>query len=432
MYRILLALPALMLTPVMVSAQDNQVEDEAAAAELAAPLEQRAEDIIAALRGDMAYNAVFAQSFRDQIPEEQFLGLQAQIESQFGPLLGIENVTPTSENAADVTIRFERGIATTAMQLEAAEPNYVAGFLFRGVEPYNDTVEALEADIAALPGDIGVLVAPVGGGEPLLAYNADMPLGLGSAFKLYVLSALTQSIAAGERSWDDVVPLSQESFPSGILHDWPEDSPVTLHTLATLMISISDNTATDELIAVLGREAIEAEVAASGHSNPELMQPFMNTRELFILKSGGAAGIDAFRAASIEDRREILNGLSGVDRSEADIMAAFTSGPNAIDIEWFSTPNDMAAIFDRLRLSGDDIALGVMGVNTAVPDSELEHWNYVGFKGGSEPGVLNYSYVLQDLEGDWSVVTMSWNNPEAEVDEQQLDLIAVRAIALAR
>ena len=354
------------------------------------------------------------------------------MEAQFGSIIGIEEITATSDTIADVSIRFERGLANTGMQLEAAAPNYVSGFLFRGVEPINDSVDALQADLAALPGEVGVLIAPLGGGEPILAHNEDMPLGLGSTFKLYVLSALVQSIAAGEHSWDDVVPLTQESFPSGVLQDWPEGSPLTLHSLATLMISISDNTATDELIAVLGREAIEAEVAASGHSNPGLMQPFMSTRELFVLKSGDEASIEAYRAASTEERRQMLDALNDVDRPESAIMAAFSNGPVAIDLEWFASANDIARIFDRLRSSGDDIALGVMGANPSVPDAELSNWDYVGFKGGSEPGVLNFSYLLQDPEGNWSVVTLGWNNPDAEVDLQQLNLIAMRAVVLAR
>ncbi len=428
MYRVLIALSALMLSPVMVQAQDEQ----ATAAPVSTQVTQRAENIIAVMRGDMAYDMVFAESFRDQVPEEQFRSINAQLEAQFGPLIGLEAVNPVSENAAELSIRFERGLADTVMQLEPAQPNYVYGFLIRGVEPVNDTAQAVEEAVAALPGNANLLAARLDGSDPIIAHNADMPLGLGSTFKLYVLSALTRSIAAGEHSWDEVIPLTQSSFPSGILQDWPQNSPVTLHTLATLMISISDNTATDQLIALLGRDAIEAEVAASGHSDPDTLRPFMNTRELFLLKSGGGSAIAEFRNASMEDRLTMLDALGAVERSESEIMAAFTDGPNNIDIEWFASANDIARLFNRLRSSGDETALGVMGVNPAVPDTELTRWNYVGFKGGSEPGVLNFSYLLQDTEGNWSVVTIGWNNPDAEVDQQQLNLIAMRAIALIR
>ncbi len=93
---------------------------------------------------------------------------------------------------------------------------------------------------------------------------------IGSAFKLYVLSTLSREIAARRRSWNDVVPLDQRSYPSGILQDWPQGTPMTLQTLATLMIAISDNTATDQL-------------AATSHAAPELGQRFSTTREFFQL-----------------------------------------------------------------------------------------------------------------------------------------------------
>ena len=71
---------------------------------------------------------------------------------------------------------------------------------------------------------------------------------------------LREEVEAGRRAWDEVVRLEEawKSLPSGLLQGWPEGSPLTLHTLAALMISLSDNTATDALIALLGRERLEA------------------------------------------------------------------------------------------------------------------------------------------------------------------------------
>ncbi|MFL9455456.1 serine hydrolase [Tolypothrix bouteillei VB521301_2] len=48
-------------------------------------------------------------------------------------------------------------------------------------------------------------------------------------------------------AWKDVVQLqpSEKSLPSGMLHTWPDGSYLTVQTLASLMISLSDNTATD-------------------------------------------------------------------------------------------------------------------------------------------------------------------------------------------
>ena len=50
------------------------------------------------------------------------------------------------------------------------------------------------------------------------------------------------------------------------------------------MISVSDNTATDMLINLVGRSAVEAALTATGMASPALDRPFLTTREIFILK----------------------------------------------------------------------------------------------------------------------------------------------------
>jgi hypothetical protein len=39
-------------------------------------------------------------------------------------------------------------------------------------------------------------------------------------------------------------------------------------------------------------------------------------------------------------------------------------------------------------------------------------WPYVGFKGGSEPGVLNMTYLLRRDDDKWFVVTLGFNAAE--------------------
>ncbi|MBH5322643.1 serine hydrolase [Aurantiacibacter sediminis] len=424
---ILAAAAALALIPSATSAQEEATLGNPAAT----AVETRAQDLVPAMRADIAYEEVFADVFRNSISEDQFLAIRTQLESQFGQLVGLESVTPVSETNAELVFRFEDALANGLVSVQAEAPHLVTGFRLTDFQPLDDSPEGLLADLEALPGEASLLITRLGAETPLLAYNANSQLALGSTFKLYVLSALTQAIAAGNLAWDDVIELDQSSYPSGQMQDWPSGSPVTLHTLAVLMISISDNTATDQLIEVLGREAIEAEVAASGHDRPELNSPFMTTRELFVLKSGGDEELAAYRAMNVDERRDALNALTNVDRDTNDIMAAFSGGPNAIDIEWFASSNDIAALFERIRDAGEETALGVMAVNPSLSSNTQDDWRYAGFKGGSEPGVLNFSWLLQDQAGEWWTITMGWNNPDAEVDMQQFELLSARAVALA-
>ena len=414
LYRAVAAL-VLFATPFAASAQD---------------VEQRARQIVEVMQGKAIYMDVFDEAFTSHVSKEQFLAMFDKAKTQYGRVVGLDSVKPTSPTAANIAIRFERGIAWGAFNLSGKPPYRVAGFLVTNTGPANDSTEKLLADIRALPGQASILITPLDGGKPLLSYNADRQLGIGSAFKLYILSTLARQVAAGKRSWGNVVPIATKDQTSGASRDWPDGAPVTLHTLATLMISVSDNTATDNLLSVVGRGAVEAEVAASGHSNPALLVPFMSTREMFALKIGG--NLDAYRAADAAGRLAMLKATAKTKIDMFEFMKTFTGPPTALDIEWLVSGEDMAKMMRRIRDLDDPMAREIMAVNTAVPDYLRGDWRYVGYKGGSEPGVINLSWLLQDQVGKWHVVTLTWNNPDAPVDLEAFRALALRAIALAR
>jgi beta-lactamase class A len=73
------------------------------------------------------------------------------------------------------------------------------------------------------------------------------------------------------------------SIPSGSLQIEPPGTRYTVAQLAELMISSSDNTAADELAALVGRQAVEAQVRlTSDHASLDV--PFLRTREFAALK----------------------------------------------------------------------------------------------------------------------------------------------------
>jgi hypothetical protein len=400
------------------------------AAAAAQDVEQRAREIVEVMQGKAAYTDVFDETFTSQASKEQFLAIFDKVRSQYGPVVGLDSVKPTSPTGANIAIRFERGIAWGVVNLSGKPPYRVAGILVTTSGPADDSPTKLLADFQALPGQKSILIASLGGGKPLLSYNADRHLGIGSAFKLYILSTLAHQVATGQRSWSDVVPIATLGQTSGASRDWPDGAPMTLHTLATLMISVSDNTATDNLLAAVGRGAVEAEVAASGHSDPALLVPFMSTREMIALKVAG--DVDAYRAADPAGRLAMLKATAKTKIDMFAFMKAFTGPPIALDIEWRVSGEDMAKLMRRIRDVDDPTARQIMAVNAAVPDNLRGDWRYIGYKGGSEPGVINLSWLLQDQAGKWHVVTLSWNNPDAPVDPEPFRALAMRALALAR
>ena len=56
---------------------------------------------------------------------------------------------------------------------------------------------------------------------------------------------------------------------------------------------------------------------------------------------------------------------------------------------------------------------------------------YAGFKGGSEPGVINLTFLLRRADDKWFVVTLGANTAEGgTVDEQRAAGVAQGVIAL--
>jgi len=398
--------------------------------------DRRAAQLVDLLAGKIAFADYFDPSFQTAVPEAQFQAIAASLIAQYGAPLAVDSATSANGRAGTVMLRFERGVGTIALEVGPGEAARVTGLRITGFTMADDSFERVTGEIAALPGATGFLVAEVDGSaiKPIAASRADTQFAIGSTFKLYILDELAAQVAAGTRNWSDVVPLSHASFSSAATANWPKDTPVTLQTLANWMISVSDNGATDTLIHLLGREKVEARMKDTGHSAPSRNIPFLTTVEAFALKGDNfAAERTAFVAADDKAQRKLIEAnkdrliLSNVDG------VSFSGGPRFIDsLEWFASPNDVARAFIDLRARGSDTTMSAMAINNGVGPGAAKGWSYLGYKGGSELGVLSMSLLGQRAaDGRWYVVTMSWNNPDAAVSTDTMVGLVTRLLALA-
>jgi hypothetical protein len=118
-------------------------------------------------------------------------------------------------------------------------------------------------------------------------------------------------------------------------------------------------------------------------------------------------------------------------RLDAINKAQFAGKPRSIGtVEWFASPNDMARLLDWLRLNGGKDALSIMGVTSPLLTGEAARFRKVGFKGGSEIGVIAAALIVQTKRGDWYTVTGAWNDATGPVDEVRFDGLMKRAVAL--
>ncbi len=428
LYGALLAASLLTIPAAPVFAQEEA--PEASEGEQQTTLEIKADQVVAVLNGDLDPRDVFTAGFLAAVPPAQVTALAEQLTGQFGAAISVEALDPPSGDRAALSIRLERAITRGGIAIDTADDNRISELLFQSFEPVGDTPEKIEAELSALPGDVTAWFGPLDGGPATLALDEAEQMPLGSTFKLYVLAALAREVAQGTRAWDDQIPLTARSFPSGMMQDWPESSPVTLQTLATMMISISDNTATDQLITLLGRDAVLQTVIDSGHSMPGLNDPFLTTREMFLLKGGSADRLSVFQNGDTALRSQILDGIEGEAVSGNQIQAAFASGPSALDVEWFGNGPDIANLMRFMRATADPLAFEIMGIDPSMPAATRARWAYAGYKGGSEPGVLNLTWLLTDEAGRDHALMLSWRNEDANLDATALELLALRILSL--
>lgn len=343
----------------------------------------------------------FAPSFLDSVPFAQVTDILHTLVAQYGPFQRVE----TDASGGLVTV-LQHARFPTLVQLDGQ--GRFTGLLFKP-----PTVEAVGpsgtlTELAALEGKTAISIEH--DGASLAAANADVPLAVGSAFKLAVLVALVSQIQAGTKRWDDTANLtaSVKSLPSGTLQTWPNGTPLTLATLATMMISESDNTAADMLIGVVGREAVEAVAPRN--------KPFLTTREAFVLKDPANASLrDKWLAGDEAMRRGLLSALdaSPLPSGEGWTEVRFPQ------IEWYFTTHELCTLIERVA------TFPLMGVNPGLADPR--QWKSVAYKGGSEPGVLNFTTAL--IKGNSRYcVSATWNNTKP-LEEQRLIAIYQGAIA---
>ncbi len=378
---------------------------------LARPAPAEAPDERAAIERFFAATEIsrewFAESFLELVPFEQIPALRTQMTA---PLGAFEEVRRDGDRWLAL---FESGSIPTLAQLDA-EGRFVGLRLLppvKRVQVFEELVEQFET----MPGEGALLV--VVEGEERLAHRADHPYAVGSAFKFVVLRALLQAVEDGHLAWDQVISLRAEdrSLPSGFLEQWPVAAPLTLHTLAALMISQSDNTATDTLIHALGREAVEAADPAKRN------RPFLTTREAFLLKDDrNDAWLARWRSGDEEEKRTVLVELADRPLPSA---AIFSAGPLATDVEWYLTARELCQLASELQ------GLDLVTINPGVVSKS--HFERVAFKGGSEPGVLNLTTWVRTLDGREACVCAT-RIAEVEVDTSELAGIVASAFDLVR
>ncbi len=317
------------------------------------------------------YARLFHESFLKQVPEKEVVRILTMYKSKLGALKSIKGAN------GSYTLFFDKGQAPCRISL--TEEGLIQGLWFGNYTLTDADPSQTFNRLKQLEGEISVTVTK--NNQPLFQYRSDRPMAVGSTFKLFVLKALTDKVNRGDLAWDQTIPIqaAYKSLPSGMLQNWPDGTPMTLQSLAHLMISISDNTATDHLLHFLGRDTVEA-------ISPDTMHPFLSTSDMFRLKWGGREDLlQAFISGDAQARRRILDSIQQIPLAT---MRIDMSKPSHVDsVEWLVSTGELCRLMYELQNSPS------LSINPGPASPDV--WQKIGFKGGSEQGVLNYTHVVQ-------------------------------------
>jgi len=164
-------------------------------------------------------------------------------------------------------------------------------------------MQALRQTADETPGRLGCHICDAAG-DVWASHRAGERFATASVIKVPILIALAASVDAGERRWDDVVPVNRDDAAAGSgVIQYLSRPDYTLRDVAVLMIIVSDNRATNLVIdllgldrindycrragwpgTILGRRMFDFEVRARGRDNFSTPR---ETADLFVRLLGG-------------------------------------------------------------------------------------------------------------------------------------------------
>jgi beta-lactamase class A len=256
---------------------------------------------------------------------------------------------------------------------------------------------------AGLDGAMGVYIRAADAGDAV-AIDADRPFQMASVFKVPVLVELMSQASAGRHRLGDRVTLAEEMKApgSGVLKELSPGTALTIRDLATLMIIVSDNTAADVLLDLVGKDAVNRRLAACGLTRTAVA---MNCRELL----SDIVGLSAARDTA-ETRREVAARLRS-RRIDRQARAYRDPGAN------MTTPREMGRFLEQLLGPGRAGGGGALPAEVAQPALDIMRRQQVrdrlplllppavelAHKTGSVAGVSNDAGILYAPRGPVTV-----------------------------
>jgi beta-lactamase class A len=249
--------------------------------------------------------------------------------------------------------------------------------------------DKIEEISRSLEGVIGVYVKDLNSGEEA-GKGQDEVFPTASVFKIPVLIELYRQVLEGRVSLETRIDLTHLSkvAGSGVLKELSPGLSPTIRDLAVLMMIVSDNTATDMILSLLGKDSVNQTVRSLGLQKTWIP---MSTREILFDLVGMREALT--HSPQIETIREKLK------RREIDPASkALQDHDNDI-----STPRETGILLERLanhEILNRDRCEEIIEImkrcqtNTMIPLYLPMHKIDVAHKTGSLPGIRNDAGII--------------------------------------
>ena len=193
-----------------------------------------------------------------------------------------------------------------------------------------DSIEKIAADFK---GELGVSVKHLQTGETA-SYNGGKLFPTASVFKIPVIVEFFRQVDAGKISLEQQIVLSdRDKVPgSGILKELSEGMPVTYKDLLSLMMIVSDNTATDLVVEIVGFENINSAMREIGLENTKVTKYCRQI--LFDLVGVNNKGIEEMTLDDFNKAAE-----------NSDYIGSWSLGVEDNDV---STPDEMTSLLELI------------------------------------------------------------------------------------
>lgn len=232
-------------------------------------------------------------------------------------------------------------------------------------------------------------------GEEEFYYNGDKRFLTASVFKVFVIVELYNQVMNKEVNLDERYTLEDRDkvIGSGILQEMQEELKPTIRDLTKLMMILSDNTATDRIMDILGKERINETVRTL--LGLERTGAWLTTREI-LLDAAGTQDMETARK-NFEEMKIDKTGRWAVDLEHNDV----------------TTPKEMIKTLESLyrkKILTPQLCEEILTIMKACQTGEARIRRFlpenvkVAHKTGTMPGIVNDAGIVFTPRKDYILV----------------------------